>query len=94
VSSHWFLSAEHSRVPCAALNALSTLAHHGIIYVPLGYATSFAQQSNLTEVHGSSPWGSGTFSAGDGSRQPSALELEIAHIQGKSFYEIVAKAFP
>jgi NAD(P)H dehydrogenase (quinone) len=80
--------------PCAALNALSTLAHHGIIYVPLGCAQSFAQQSNLTEVHGGSPWGSGTFSGGDGSRLPSTLELEIAHIQGKSFYEVVAKAFP
>lgn len=27
----------------------------------------------------------------DGSRQPSALELEIAEIQGKSFYERVSK---
>jgi NAD(P)H dehydrogenase (quinone) len=37
-----------------------------------------------------SPWGAGTFS-GDGSRFPSALELEIANIQGKTFYEHVAK---
>jgi NAD(P)H dehydrogenase (quinone) len=27
----------------------------------------------------------------DGSRQPTALELEIAETQGKSFYEAVAK---
>ena len=38
-----------------------------------------------------SPWGAGTFAAGDGSRQPSALELEIAQIQGKSFWETVSK---
>ncbi|KAI0037166.1 NADH-quinone oxidoreductase [Vararia minispora EC-137] len=72
--------------------SLSTLAHHGISYVPLGYKHAFAQLSNLSEVHGGSPWGAGTFSASDGSRQPSALELEIATIQGKAFYEFVHKA--
>ncbi|KZV65762.1 benzoquinone reductase [Peniophora sp. CONT] len=76
-----------------AIAALSTLAHHGISFVPLGYATSFAQLTNLSEVHGGSPWGAGTFAAGDGSRQPSALELEIATIQGKGFYEHVAKLY-
>lgn len=59
--------------------------------MPLGYKNTFAQLTNLSEVHGGSPWGAGTFAAGDGSRQPSALELEIATIQGKSFYETVAK---
>ncbi|THH04510.1 hypothetical protein EW146_g10156 [Bondarzewia mesenterica] len=38
-----------------------------------------------------SPWGSGTLAGGDGSRQPSALELEIATLQGKSFWEHVAR---
>ena len=33
----------------------------------------------------------GTFAAGDGSRQPSALELEIATEQGKAFYGAVSK---
>ncbi|CDO51594.1 hypothetical protein DV495_003368 [Geotrichum candidum] len=75
------------------LNSLSVLTHHGIIYVPLGYAHTFQQLSNLEEVHGGSPWGAGTFAAGDGSRQPTALEKEIATIQGKTFYETVSKAF-
>lgn len=75
------------------LNSLSVLAHHGIIYVPLGYKNTFALNSNLEEVHGASPWGAGTFSAGDGSRQPSKLELDIAEAQGKAFYETVAKVF-
>ena len=35
--------------------------------------------------------GAGTLSASDGSRQPSALELEIAEIQGREFYTHVAK---
>lgn len=74
-----------------AIAAMSTLAHHGIIYVPLGYAKTFALASDLTEVHGGSPWGAGTFSAGDGSRQPTAKELEMATAQGEYFYSVVAK---
>merc|ERR1712000_81616 len=74
-----------------AIAAMSTLAHHGIIYVPFGYAKAFAQMSNLSEVHGGGPWGAGTFSAGDGSRQPSPLELEIAEAQGTQFAETVEK---
>jgi len=76
-----------------AIASMSTLAHHGFIYVPLGYKTVFGQLTNLSEVHGGSPWGAGTFAAGDGSRQPSALELEIATEQGKAFYGHVSKAF-
>jgi len=53
-----------------------------------------AQLSNLEEIHGGSPWGAGTFSAGDGSRQPTELELSIATAQGKAFYEAVSKAYP
>ena len=74
-----------------AANAISTLTHHGIIFVPLGYKNTFAQLTNITEVHGGSPWGAGTFAHNDGSRQPSELELETAKIQGKSFWETVAK---
>ncbi|KAG6811183.1 Minor allergen Alt a 7 [Tricholoma furcatifolium] len=74
-----------------ALNTMSVLTHHGIIHVPLGYARSFAQLSNLEEVHGGSPWGAGTFSSSNGSRQPTALELEIANLHGKAFYENVSK---
>ncbi|KAH8828044.1 1,4-benzoquinone reductase [Flagelloscypha sp. PMI_526] len=74
-----------------ALASMSSLAHHGILFVPFGYAKAFPQLSNLTEVHGGSPWGAGTFAAPDGSRQPSDLEKEIATIQGKSFWETISK---
>jgi len=73
------------------LASISTLAHHGIVFVPFGYAKAFAQLTDLSEAHGGSPWGAGTFAGSDGSRQPSALELEIATIHGKSFYETVSK---
>lgn len=32
--------------------SLSTLAHHGILFVPLGYKNVFPLLTNLTEVHG------------------------------------------
>ncbi|KAM3504038.1 hypothetical protein MY10362_003826 [Beauveria mimosiformis] len=75
-----------------AIAALSTLTHHGIHYVPLGYGKTFAQLADLSEVHGGSPWGAGTFSAGDGSRQPTAKELEIATLQGEAFYNAIKGA--
>jgi multimeric flavodoxin WrbA len=36
-----------------AIASMSTLAHHGIIFVPFGYAKAFGQLTNLEEVHGS-----------------------------------------
>ncbi|KAJ9152065.1 Minor allergen Alt a 7 [Pleurostoma richardsiae] len=74
-----------------AINAISTLAHHGIIYVPFGYTKAFGILTDLTEARGGSPWGAGTFAGADGSRQPSAKELEIARLQGEAFYGAVAK---
>ncbi|OJD15185.1 NAD(P)H:quinone oxidoreductase, type IV [Emergomyces pasteurianus Ep9510] len=71
--------------------AMSTLAHHGFIYVPLGYKTVMPLLSNLSEVRGGSAWGAGTFAGADGSRQPSALEIQLAEAQGKQFYDAVAK---
>lgn len=72
-------------------NFLSYVAHHGLIYIPLGYGKAFAQITNLEEVHGGTPYGAATFAAADGSRQPSALEKEIATIQGQSFAESAIK---
>ena len=46
---------------------------------------------DLSEVHGGSPWGAGTFAGADGSRQPTEKELELARTHGKSFYEVVSK---
>jgi NAD(P)H dehydrogenase (quinone) len=74
-----------------AIAAMSTMAHHGIIYVPLGYKTSFPLLGDVSEVRGGSPWGAGTFSGADGSRMPSAKELELATIHGESFGNIISK---
>ncbi|KAG8895654.1 ubiquitinated histone-like protein Uhp1 [Tulasnella sp. 403] len=74
---------------------ISTLTHHGLIFVPLGYKDTQAQIGNVDEVHGGSPWGAGTFAGVDGQRQPSALELELATTQGRLFWEYLARTqFP
>ncbi|KAI9835187.1 MAG: Minor allergen Alt a 7 [Sarea resinae] len=74
------------------ISTMSTLAHHGMIFVPLGYKHTFSIMADLSEVRGGSAWGAGTFSAADGSRMPTEKELELATIQGKTFYEAVAKS--
>lgn len=43
-----------------ALSAMSTFTHHGMIYVPLGYKTTFSIFGGVDEVRGGSPWGAGT----------------------------------
>jgi NAD(P)H dehydrogenase (quinone) len=62
------------------LTAITQLTHHGIIFVPVGY-TFGAKMFELSEVKGGSPYGAGTY-AGDGTRQPSQIELEQAYHQG------------
>lgn len=66
-------------------NFFSYAAHHGMVYIPLGYAPVFAELSNMDEVHGGTPYGATTFSGADGSRQPTKLELKVATAQGESF---------
>lgn len=67
----------------------TTLLHHGMIIVGLPY--SFAGQSRMDEITGGTPYGATTLAGGDGSRQPSATELEGARFQGRHVAEIAAK---
>lgn len=70
---------------------LTYIAHHGMIFVPLGYASTFQQVTSFDEVHGGTPYGASCFAGADGSRQPSALEKEIAEIQGETFAKTALK---
>jgi NAD(P)H dehydrogenase (quinone) len=42
----------------------------------------------MDEIHGGSAYGAGTFSKGDGSRQPTQLELQLAESQGSHLTQI------
>lgn len=73
----------------SAFTAVTQLSHHGMLYVPLGY-TFGKGMFEMEEVKGGSSYGAGTF-AGDGSRQPSELELQQAFYQGKYLAEVAKK---
>lgn len=72
------------------MQTLSCLAHHGLMYVPLGYQGG-GPMFSVGEIHGASPWGSSTLAGGDGSRKPSEMELSMANLQGEKFAEVVKR---
>jgi NAD(P)H dehydrogenase (quinone) len=82
-------ATQHGGAEIALLSTQASLQHHGMIIVPLSYA--YQGQMGNDVVRGGAPYGMTTTSDGDGSRQPSAQELEGAHFQGKRVAEIAAK---
>ncbi|XP_023533332.1 probable NAD(P)H dehydrogenase (quinone) FQR1-like 1 [Cucurbita pepo subsp. pepo] len=75
-----------------ALTAVSLLAHHGMVYVPIGY-TFGSEMTNIDTIRGGSPYGAGVLS-GDGSRPPSSTELHLAHHQGKYMATLLKRSLP
>ena len=80
---------QHGGQESTILTFIPTLLHLGMIYVGLPY--SFTGQFGFDEVKGSSPYGASTIAGTDGSRQPSAVELEGARFQGAHVAGISAK---
>lgn len=72
-----------------ALTAITQLAHHGMLFVPLGY-TFGSGMFEMNEVKGGSSYGAGTYAA-EGTRHPTELELQQAFHQGKYVAEIAKK---
>lgn len=64
----------------------TTLAHHGMIIVPIGYCTP--ELFDISRVSGGTPYGASTLAGGDGARLPDDRELAIATFQGKHVAEI------
>lgn len=67
----------------------TTLAHHGMVIVPIGYITPAL--FDISQVGGGTPYGASTIAGGDGSRQPDERELGIARSQGEHVAQIAAK---
>lgn len=67
----------------------TVLLHQGMVVVGLPYA--FQGQMGIEQVKGGSPYGATTIADGDGSRQPSAVELDGARFQGEHVAKIAAK---
>lgn len=82
-------ATQHGGQESTILGFIPTLMHHGMVVVGLPYA--FAGQMGVGEVMGGSPYGASTITGGDGSRMPSAVELEGARYQGRHVAQIAAK---
>ncbi|KAF8695548.1 hypothetical protein HU200_037394 [Digitaria exilis] len=74
-----------------ALTAVTQLAHHGMLFVPIG-ATFGAGMFGMDEVRGGGPYGAGTFAGtAEAPRTPSDTELAMARHQGSYFAAIAKK---
>ena len=82
-------ATQHGGQESTILGFIPTLMHHGMVVVGLPYA--FQGQMGVEEVKGGSPYGASTITGGDGSRQPSEIELEAAKYQGAHVAKIAAK---
>jgi NAD(P)H dehydrogenase (quinone) len=82
-------ATQHGGQESTILSTHTVLLHHGMVIVGLPYA--WQGQMRVDEITGGSPYGATTIAGGDGSRKPSANELEGARFQGKHVAEIAAK---
>ena len=67
----------------------TTLLHHGMVIVGLPY--TFKGNSEMGEISGGTPYGATTLAGNDGSRMPSANELDGARFQGNHVAQIAGK---
>jgi NAD(P)H dehydrogenase (quinone) len=82
-------ATQHGGQESTILSTLPVLLHHGMIVVGLPYSAQ--GQMRLDEITGGSPYGASTIAGPDGSRKPSANELELARFQGRHVTEIAAR---
>jgi len=82
-------ATQHGGQETTLFSGITNLLHFGMVIVGLPY--SFQGQMGMTEIHGLSPYGATTIAAGDGSRQPSQIELDGARFQGRLVAETANK---
>lgn len=82
-------ATQHGGQESTILSFISTFLHQGMLVAGLPYA--FQGQTGVDEVKGGSPYGASTITDGDGSRQPSAVELDGARFQGDYVARMAAK---
>jgi NAD(P)H dehydrogenase (quinone) len=82
-------ATQHGGQESTILATHLTMLHHGMIIVGLPY--SYGTNSSMDEISGGTPYGASTLAGSDGSRQPSANELEGARCQGVHVARIAAQ---
>ena len=84
-------ATQHGGQETTLFSIITNLLHFGMVVVGLPY--SFQGQMGVDEVKGGAPYGATTIADGDGSRQPSAIDIDGAKFQGRHVAEITAKLF-
>jgi NAD(P)H dehydrogenase (quinone) len=82
-------ATQHGGQEMTLFSIITNLLHFGMVVVGLPY--SHQGQMTLAEVVGGSPYGATTIAGGDGSRQPSEIELEGARHQGALVARVAAR---
>ena len=84
-------ATQHGGNETTLFSIITNLLHFGMVVVGLPY--SHQGQMTVDEITGGAPYGATTIAGGDGSRQPSAIELEGARHQGELVAKTAAKLF-
>jgi NAD(P)H dehydrogenase (quinone) len=82
-------ATQHGGQETTLFSIITNLLHFGMVVVGLDYG--HAGQMTLDEITGGSPYGATTIAGGDGSRRPTANELEGARYQGRKVAEVANK---
>jgi NAD(P)H dehydrogenase (quinone) len=82
-------ATQHGGQETTLFSLITNLLHFGMVIVGLDYG--HAGQMTLEEITGGSPYGATTIAGGDGSRQPTANELQGARYQGRRVAETANK---
>jgi len=82
-------NTQHGGQESTALTFMPYLLHQGMIVVGLPY--SFKGQMRMDEITGGSPYGASTIAGENGSRAPSANELDAVKFQAKRLAQLARK---
>jgi NAD(P)H:quinone oxidoreductase type IV len=79
-------ATQHGGQETTLVSTHTTLLHLGMVIVGVPYSAPGLM--NMNEISGGTPYGATTLAGGDGSRQPTQSELEVARFQGQHVTEI------
>jgi NAD(P)H dehydrogenase (quinone) len=84
-------ATQHGGQETTLFSIITNLMHLGMTIVGLPY--SHQGQMSVTEIVGGTPYGATTVAGGDGSRQPTEIDLAGARHQGELVAKTAAKLF-
>jgi NAD(P)H dehydrogenase (quinone) len=84
-------ASQHGGQEATLFSIITNLLHLGMTIVGLPY--SHQGQMSMSEIVGGAPYGATTVAGGDGSRQPSEIDLAGARHQGELVAKTAAKLF-